>query len=365
MSIDRSREKMSSRERVVRTFRHEIPDRVPIDIVGWNSTIYERIKQHFGLTDQTFTQFLDWAGVDFRGVGPRYTGKRLHAELPNRQVDPQYGWHTRWVENPSGGYYDYCDFPLEFANVDEVRAWPFPSPDDFDYAGVAAQCAANRKYALYVGGAGLACIMNTAGFLRGMEQMFVDLATDDEAGLLLIDKLLDQQYEVTERTLEAANGEVDFMWIGEDLGSQDRPLIGMQTFNKHILPRHRKFLDLAKRYGLPTLMHTCGSSSWSYESYIAAGLSGVDTLQPEAKNMDPAYLAATFGGRLAFHGCISTTGPLAYGTPADVREQVRYTLDTLMPVTGYCLSPTHSIQDNTPVENVIAMIEAAHELGYY
>lgn len=95
------------------------------------------------------------------------------------------------------------------------------------------------------------------------------------------------------------------------------------------------------------------------------GVKGVDTLQPEAANMSPDYLAGHFGGRLNFRGCISTAGPLAYGTAEEVRENCRRTLEILMPCRGYHFAPTHSIQDNSPTENVIAMYQAAHDLGRY
>ena len=81
--------------------------------------------------------------------------------------------------------------------------------------------------------------------------------------------------------------------------------------------------------------------------------------------MSPAYLKRRSGDRLAFHGCISTAGPLAYGSPEDVAANVRETLEVMMPGGGYVLAPTHQVQDNTPTENVLAMYEAAREFGRY
>jgi uroporphyrinogen decarboxylase len=95
------------------------------------------------------------------------------------------------------------------------------------------------------------------------------------------------------------------------------------------------------------------------------GINGVDTLQPEATNMSPEYLKKTFGGRLVFHGCISTAGPVAYGTPEEVTAYCRKTLDIMMPGGGYCFAPTHALQDNSPTENVLAMYETAHTYGRY
>ncbi|MFR8459737.1 MAG: uroporphyrinogen decarboxylase family protein [Ruthenibacterium lactatiformans] len=112
------------------------------------------------------------------------------------------------------------------------------------------------------------------------------------------------------------------------------------------------------------MIHCCGSSSWAFEDFIEMGIRAVDTLQPEAADMDPACLARKYGGRLAFHGCISTA-KLAVMTPEAVAQNVAETLETMMPHHGYCLAPTHYLQDNTPVENVIAMYRTAHRLGRY
>ena len=101
------------------------------------------------------------------------------------------------------------------------------------------------------------------------------------------------------------------------------------------------------------------------EDFIEIGIGVVDTLQPEAKDMAPEYLKKTFGGRLAFHGCISTAGPVASGTVADTIEYCRKTLDIMMPGGGYCFAPTHCLQDNSPTENVVAMYETAREYGRY
>jgi uroporphyrinogen decarboxylase len=98
---------------------------------------------------------------------------------------------------------------------------------------------------------------------------------------------------------------------------------------------------------------------------IGIGIKGVDSLQPEAKDMSPAYLAERFGGRLNFRGLISTTGALSFGTPEDVTELCGNTLDVMMKYGRYHFAPSHAIQDNTPVENVIAMYQAAHDFGRY
>lgn len=355
---------MNSKERVMTALACQEPDRVPVDYAA-NPGIHARLVAHFGLTLEDGEGLLQALGVDFRGVGAAYRGPRLHPEVEGRRVDPLWGKRTRWIANPFGGYWDFCDFPLKDAGEEQVEAWPMPSPDDYDYASVRAACERHKTMALYVGGAGLGDIINSTGMLRTMEQVLVDLISEDPAGLRLIDRKMEVQLEVTRRTLEAADGAVDFLWMGEDLGSQRSPLISTALYRKHIRPRHQKFVNLAKSFNLPVMVHTCGSSSWAYEDFIEMGINAVDTLQPEAKNMSPAHLKKTFGGRLAFHGCLSTAGAVANGTREDVERDVRETLEVMMPGGGYCLSPTHQLQDNSPTENVVALYEAARAYGQY
>lgn len=353
---------MTSRERVLAVFAGELPDRVPINYSA-NAGIDQRLKRHFGLEPKDDEGLRQVLGVDFRGLWPtRRERPRRHSDIPERgiRVD-EWGIRRRWIEHPSGGYWDYCDFPLRDADEEEVARWPMPSPDDHDYSDIARQCALHGDRACYVGDAGLGDIINGNGMLRGMEQTLIDLITEDPAGLLLARRRTEIRLEVARRMLEAAAGRVDFLWMGEDLGTQIAPIIGLELYRKTLRPLHQRFVDLARSFGIPVMIHTCGSSSWAYEDFIEMGIRAVDTLQPEAVNMSPEYLKARFGGRLVFHGCISTAGPVASGTVADTVAYCRRTLDVMMPGGGYCFAPTHALQDNSPTENVVAMYETARD----
>jgi uroporphyrinogen decarboxylase len=198
-----------------------------------------------------------------------------------------------------------------------------------------------------------------------VEQTLLDLMTDEPAGLLFMNRKNAVQLEVYGRMLEMARGKIDLMWLGEDLGTQRGPMVGLELFRKHVRPQHQKFVDLARSFGIPVMMHCCGSSSWAFEDFIDMGISVIDTLQPEAKDMAPAFLKERFGTRLSFHGCISTAGPVAAGTVEDVVRNVRETLEIMMPGGGYALAPTHMLQDNSPTENVLAMYETVRRYGGY
>jgi hypothetical protein len=89
---------MTSRERVKRTFAHEITDRVPINY-DTNPTIHNKAKLAFGC--QTDEDFLQALGVDYRSGWVRYDGPLLYKEVPGLNIDATYGFYTRWIDNGS------------------------------------------------------------------------------------------------------------------------------------------------------------------------------------------------------------------------------------------------------------------------
>ena len=360
---DKTEKDMTSRERTTLALTHREPDRVPIDYAS-NPGIDLRLKQYYELDPADSQGLCRALDVDFRGVGAPYTGPELHAVPENRKAD-LWGARSRWVEHASGGYWDFCDFPLRDADLDTVKTFPMPSPDDFDYSGVKAKCEAFDEYFITTGGAGTPDIINSTGRIRTMEQVLVDLITGDPVSSTYIDRKIEIELETLDRTLSMAEGRIDMVNLGEDLGTQIGPMVSIDLFRSVFRPRIQKFVDLAKRHNALTMIHCCGSSSWAFDDFIDMGIDVVDTLQPEAKDMDPAYLKKRFGARLAFHGSISTAGPVATGNVDDTRESVRATLEVMMPGGGYALAPTHQLQDNSPTENVVAMYETAREAGRY
>jgi uroporphyrinogen decarboxylase len=358
---------LTSRERVLMTFRHEIPDRVPVDYHS-NAGLDLRLKRHFGLKPNDHTGLRRALGVDFwmiaRERPDHYRGPQRFEEVPGRVMD-EWGIRRRWIEHATGGYWDFCDFPLREVPADDLPDWPVPSPDDYDFSGLAEECAAHDAFCLYTGHAGIADLINSTGMLRGMEQTLIDLVEEEEGFLAFLDQRIDIQVEILRRTIEEAKGNIAFLWMGEDLGTQIAPMISLKTYRKVLRPRHQRIVDLAREYDLPVMFHSCGSSSWAFDDFVEMGIHAVDTLQPEAARMAPAYLKENWGGRLAFHGCISTAGPVASGTCEETVRDARRILETMMPGGGFMFSPTHALQDNSPTQNVVALYEAAATIGRY
>jgi len=343
---------MTSKERVKRAFDFQTTDKTPLNYLA-NSGIDKKLKDYFGLDISDNEGLLQKLGIDFRNVYLNYTGERLHLERENRVVDPCFGIIMKWIDHGTGTYCDFCDFPLAEADYDTVKRWKMPSPDDFDYLSIISQIESVKDY--YICYTCMPDIINATGMIMGMENVLVGLATDDSAVLTYIDRKLEIQLEQLRRILEMKI--IDCLWSGEDLGTQNSPLISMPLFRKHIRPRHQPFIDLAKKYNVKVMMHSCGSSSWAYEDFIEMGIDIVDTLQVEATDMSPEYLKKKFGKRLAFHGFVSTATLLTNGTPDEVKEYCHFLKELFAPDFGLAISPTHMIQDNTPLENVLAMYD--------
>ncbi len=356
---------MTSRERVLCALAHEEPDRVPINYLA-NPEITTGLWQHYGLAAGDTEGLYQRLGVDFRCIGPRYIGPPMPDLGPDR-VQGLWGTRMRRIGHGTGAYWDYCEWLLRDAEtVDEVDSFEWHlDPDQFDYSVIPAQCATYEGYCLVVGNPGVPDLLNGSGMVMHPERILTGLALEDPCVMRLFDIRTEFHLEHLRRTIEAAEGKVDLAWMGEDLGSQRGPLISHATFEKHIRPRHQRVIDLLKEYDLPVMLHSCGSTYRLMPKLMEMGIDCMDTLQPEAADMEPERLKAEFGDRLAFHGMISTGGAVAYGTVADTVAEVTERLRVMMPGGGYCLAPTHALQSNSPIENVVAMYETAREVGRY
>jgi uroporphyrinogen decarboxylase len=344
---------MTSKERVLCACRHEQPDRAPIQTY-LTPEIHARLQEHFGDRD-----ILECLGVDLRGVGAVFQGEcRPGPGMPG-QADHYDEWGTGYIlqENPSGGAYPEArELALaEINTLDDVENYPWPSPEDYDYSGLPAACAAVADYAVCYGGAGIPDILNGVSRGRGMERVMIDIATEDPVGVAVIDRRVEHYYEYCRRGLEAAGGRVDILCLGEDCGNQNGRMFSPACFDRFFVPRLQRFFDLAHEFGALAMLHSCGDTHEIMPTFIERGLDILDAMQPEPAGMNPAEIKRLYGDRLTFCGLISTQQTLPHGTAADVRREVRERLAVVGKGGGYILSPAHCIQPDTPLENVLAL----------
>lgn len=347
---------LTPKERVKIAVSHREPDRPPIQCY-LTPEVAAALNEHFA--GRPIEEVFE---LDFRTVGPT-GGPKPRTPEPGSGIECYDEWGTGYsrVRNNAGGdYLEATDLSLARpTTMDEVRTYPWPNPDDFDYSVIPSQIDKYKDYAVCLGNAGIPDIINGVGRGRGMEQVLVDIAMRDEIGIAIIDARVNFYYEWCKRCLEAGQGRIDILCLGEDLGNQNGPTMSPACFESFFRPRLEKFYKLAHDYGALAMMHSCGSTRVLQPRLIDMGLDILDAVQPEPAGMDPDGLKADFGDKLTYCGMISTQYTLPHGTIEDCRAEARHRLDAIAKGGGYIFSPAHCIQPDTPLENVLAIYEEA------
>jgi uroporphyrinogen decarboxylase len=186
-----------------------------------------------------------------------------------------------------------------------------------------------------------------------------------EIARALFEKISEFYLEYGQRILEAANGNIDILCTGDDFGTQNAPLISLSMWNEFLKPGFKKFVKLGKEHGSYVMHHTCGSIYPLIPDMIECNLDILQSVQPEAADMDPRVLKTEFGGKLCFQGGISIQKVLPHGSPEDVRRHVRQVLEIMSPGGGYIACTSHNIQADTPISNLEALFETYHQYGRY
>jgi uroporphyrinogen decarboxylase len=360
---------MDSRERTFLALDFEEPDRLPVDF--WMSSGFKRkLQARLGMTEE---QFLDVHDVDLRYIaGPRYIGPPLR-EFADGTDEDIWGVRRKTVvvqtQDGQEVYKEVAEFPLaEATSAEEVAAYRrWPSPDWFDYRDIRAQCErikAQKRVVVFMGDRlNRIAQLKPAMYLRGIDRIFLDLALNPDIAKAIFGNIRAFYRSYAERIFEAVQGTLDILLMGDDFGSQNGPLISPAMWTDFLGDGFAEYAGLAKSYGLRVMHHTCGSVRPLVPLMIERGLDVLQSLQPEAADMDPKRLKAEFGDRLAFHGGISIQRTLPFGTPESVRQEVKDRVEALAPGGGYILCTSHNIQADTPVENVLALMQAYGDYG--
>ena len=276
------------------------------------------------------------------------------------------------VEVGSGGAYrEVEDFPLEAAaDLAEIRDYPkWPSPDWFDYDCVRRQAAEVRdagKVVVFMGDRMNRCAqLKPAMYLRGIARILEDLILAPEIAEYLFRRVADFYKAYARRTLAAADGGIDIFFTGDDFGTQNGPFVSPDMWRQFLRDGFKAFVDIGHEFGCRVAHHSCGSIKPIIPDLIDCGLDILNPLQPDVRDMDHADLKRLHGDRLSFHGSISIQKTLPFGTPDDIRREVRHRFDALAASGGFIYCTAHNIQSDTPLENVEALFDAYHTLGAY
>ena len=184
-----------------------------------------------------------------------------------------------------------------------------------------------------------------------------------------IKEVFDRQSQIAIRNLEKINAvvgdKIDVVYVcGTDFGTQNSQFCSVETFRDLYLPYYQRMNDwIHANTNWKTFKHSCGAVFPFMESFIDCGFDIINPVQISATDMDPKTLKATFGDRITFWGGgVDTQHTLPFGTPDQVRDEVRRLCDIFGENGGFVFNTVHNIQANVPVENVVALMETLKEI---
>jgi uroporphyrinogen decarboxylase len=379
---------MTSRDRVLTALAHTEPDRVPL-IIGTSNTTgikmgaYRRLKAHLGI-DLPDRYIYDWPelgtaaldeavlrrlGADARGVLDRFPGevyRRNKARPPHSSFIDD--WGTGQVEVAPGSWYPGVHPLKEARTIDDIERYPWPDMDDpTRVAHVRAEAERLRgenEFAV-VGTPWLLFPFERACAMQGMDTFLMHMALSPDVAHALLARISRLCTQLMGHFLDACGDLIDVVKIGDDLGTQDRLLMSPAMYRNLLKPFHADFIAFIRsRTKAKVFFHTDGDVFDLVDDLVDIGVDILNPVQTSAGRMaNLPELKRRFGKRLSFCGAVDTHRVLPTGTPAEVREEVRRVIEVLAPGGGYVVASVHTIMDDVPPENIVAMAEAVAAFG--
>ncbi len=378
---------ISSLQRVISAVTHQPVDRIPLDLgssftTGITRGAYMRLAQQLGVQieapplydvvqqlavlDDRLAQMLR---VDVRGVTPNMVRKDPPLETVEGVRRFTDEWGIEWEQPPGTLYFHASRSPLAGEiSVKDVDAFGWPNTaDPALFEGLVEQA---RRYNEQGYAVILECIC--AGMfemccrVRGTEQFYMDLAINPTLACALMDKFVELKIAFYQAAAEKLGSYVQFIREGDDVAGQESLLMSPQMYREMIKPRHQQLFE-AQRKAFPApffvWFHSDGAIYDILPDFIEVGVDVLNPLQLTARGMDAAQVKSEFGKDLAFWGGgVNTQQVLPRETPVQVREDVRHRIATLGPDSGFVFGTVHNIQDDVPVENILAMLETFEQM---
>jgi len=382
---------MTSRERVLSTINHEQPDRVPLVIGVSNATgikmkPYQGIKRLAGI-QATDKYLYDWPELGTAEIDEE-TMQRLHSDVRgvldlepenvrkrNREREPHSDCIDSWgggqTETAPGDWYPGIH-PIPEARTPEdlesYLGWPDMS-DPSRIAHVKEQAsllAADNRFAI-LATPWLLFPFERAHAMQGMEVFLMNMAMDRDFARALLEKIAVYCKQLMGPFLEQLGDNVDIIKIGDDLGTQESLMISPKMYREILKPVHADFISFIKaRTNAKVLFHSDGDVAPLIPDFIEIGVDILNPIQTSAGKMsDLASLKKHYGKNMVFCGGVDSHHILPHGSVADVREEVRRVIQTLGPGGGCMIGAVHTVMNDVPPENVLAMADAVEEFGYY
>jgi hypothetical protein len=201
--------------------------------------------------------------------------------------------------------------------------------------------------------------------IRSVAEWYMSILTREDFLKELYDRQTDVAIQNLEKLFRIIGNRIDVAFIcGTDFGTQNSTFCSPETYADIWLPFYKKVNDwIHLNTEWKTFKHTCGAIEPLMDLFIESGFDIINPVQINASGMDPVNLKNKYGEKVIFWGGgVDTQGVFAFGTPDQVKDQVKRECDILNKNGGFVFNTVHNIQANVPFENVVAMMEALNEL---
>lgn len=353
---------MNSRERVLRTLRHETPDRVPLD-GGFCPQIWAKLKEHF--RTESNERIKEKLGMDHKGetLGPSLSFQKQNCvwfeedwgiHIGNNVFESEWGFRCRMKPGISIPQYIY--HPL--SDTTNLNKYTFPDISAPGRFKKLEETLSNYKDNYMVGASIPWNFFKHCWQLRGFQTLLEDLYLNPQFVEELLDRLLAFKLE---QVREYAKLEPDIISIGGDVGMQNNMMMAPDIWRKYFKARLKILIEESRRQNknIYWFFHSDGYIEPIIPDLIEIGFNIIDPIQPEC--MDPVKIKKMYGDRITLHGTISLQKTLPFGTSEDVREEVLSRIKECGNNGGLILAPANTVTADVPIENVLAVYNTAKE----
>ncbi len=266
-------------------------------------------------------------------------------------------------------HYEPRTAPLRDATIDDIalHSWPNLS-DPARVAGMAERGRELREHSpCAIVGLGMFELIELVELIRGIEQWYMDLASDPDFVHAMLRTVTDLMLAWIDNLLGAIGPFIDILTVADDLGMQNSLKMSPAMYRALVKPYHAEIMARIKqRTRARIIFHTCGDVYPLIGDFIDIGVDILNPIQVSAREMgDTARLKREFGRHISFCGGVDTQRVMPLGSTGDVRAEVRRRINDLAHGGGYLLAAVHCIQPDVPPENILAMCDEAVRSGRY
>lgn len=305
------------------------------------SAAEKKLKAYFGEADLT-----EIIGNHVAMFEPSYYSLFIKEYLDNNRFTDAFG--ALWELKPNEDIGTVIAHPLKEPNL---SGYKFPDPGSIMELENIPEFIKHNEDKFIMGALGFS-LYERAWILRGIEPTLTDFLSDPFFMEELFDRIAEFNLVITKRLCRFP---IDAFHFGDDWGQQQGLIMGAGLWRKFLKKRLRTLYDAVHDAGLPVSVHSCGDISEIIPDLIDIGVNMITPLQAEA--MDLGYLKKEYGKDLTFWGGISTQKTMPYGTPDEVRTEIREMIALMGKGGGYILAPSHELQGDVPLGNMLAFLD--------